>query len=355
MTWLTWCGWAVAHSLWQCTLVAGMTALALGVLRNARAEARDRAARIGLAVMAIAPIATALSRADLLFPAVRRPILMTIDLAVPMPSYLAWRSAALPIVGAAWLLWVAVFLVRIVSAWRTAEALRVTDVSALAAETRASVDELRDALAITTPVDARRSTRAHVPMVLGWRRPVILLPDSALSALSADELRAILAHELAHVRRSDYVVNVLQLIAESAVSFHPAARWVAREIRVEREYCCDDAAIAVSDSRAVYARALAGLDDARSDCRLAVAAASGTLVDRIARIAGRPRRRLNTARGAVLMAASVAIAAALVALTFTLPPAIPAGTQVRSQRPPAGAPVERPGNALLMRKQRQPR
>jgi beta-lactamase regulating signal transducer with metallopeptidase domain len=352
---LTLCGWIVVHALWQCTFIGGAAALALGLLRNARADARDRAAAISLALMAIAPVLTALSSTDLLGPVTRRPILMAIDRTIPMPIYLEWRSMMLSLVGGLWILGTTVCLFRIAAAWRAANSLRANHEGDAAEDTRASVDELREVLSLDTPVDVRRSAAAHVPMVLGWRRPVILLPNTALAALTSAELRAVLAHELAHVARRDYLANLLQLLAESVIFFHPAARWVARRIRVEREYCCDDAAIRVAGDRAVYAHALAALDDARSDCRLAVAAVSGTLVDRIARIAGRPRGFLTGVRGALVMVAATAVAAALIALTFALPPTVPPGAKVRSQRPPAGAGIHPPGNALPLQKQRQPR
>ncbi len=348
MTLLTLCGWIVVHALWQCTFIAGATALALGLLQRATAQTRDRAAAISLALMAIVPVVTALSSADPLGPAARRPILMTIDRAIPMPTYLEWRSLLLPVAGALWILGTCVYLLRIAAAWRAANRLRANHDGEAAEGTRARVDEIRRILSLTTPVGVRRSAAARVPMVLGWRRPVILLPDTAVAALQPDELRSVLAHELAHVERRDYLANLLQLIAESIVFFHPAARWVARRIRVEREYCCDDVAIRVAGDRAVYAHALAALDDAQSDCRLAVAAVSGTLVDRIERIAGRPRRLLTAARGGLVLLAATAVAVALVALTFALPPSVPPGAKVRSQRPPAGAPIAPPADETLL-------
>jgi len=322
MTTLTIFGWVAAHAVWQCTFIAGLTALALGLLRHARPEARDRVARLSLAAMAVLPIVTALLNADLLPPAARRPVVMAVDRAVPMPTYLAWRSMALPIVGGLWMAGVVFCLIRLAVAWRRAGALRSGGTG--------DADP-----AVRADVDVRRSARAQVPMVLGWRRPVILLPDRAIATLAPGQLRAILAHELAHVRRGDYLANALQLVADSLTFFHPAARWVSRRVRIEREYCCDDAAILVAGG-AVYARALAALDDARSDCRLAVAAVSGTLLDRIERIAGRSRRALTPARGAIVLLAAVVAAAALVAAMLALPPNIPAGVKLRSSRPPGG-------------------
>ena len=107
------------------------------------------------------------------------------------------------------------------------------------------------------------STLVEVPMVIGWLRPVILLPVAATTGLSSEQLEAILAHELAHVARRDYLVNLLQSVVETLLFYHPAVWWVSNQIRVEREHCCDDIAVAVSGNVLVYARALTELEELR--------------------------------------------------------------------------------------------
>ena len=104
------------------------------------------------------------------------------------------------------------------------------------------------------------SARVEVPMVVGWLRPAILVPVAALSGLTALELEAILAHELAHIRRHDYLVNLLQCVVEALMFYHPATWWISRVIRREREHCCDDMAVAACRDRLVYARALAAME-----------------------------------------------------------------------------------------------
>ena len=96
-----------------------------------------------------------------------------------------------------------------------------------------------------------QSTLVKVPTVIGWLRPVVLVPLCALSELSEDQLRAILAHELAHIRRNDYLVNLLQTLAETLLFYHPAVWWVSRCIRQERENCCDDVAAVIGGNRMV--------------------------------------------------------------------------------------------------------
>ena len=104
------------------------------------------------------------------------------------------------------------------------------------------------------------SAAVSVPTLVGWVRPVVLLPASALAGLSPQcSCEAVLAHELAHVRRHDYLVNLLQSVVETLLFYHPAVWWVSAEVRAEREHCCDDLAVEVCGDRLVYVSALAEL------------------------------------------------------------------------------------------------
>ena len=103
-----------------------------------------------------------------------------------------------------------------------------------------------------------------MPTVIGWLKPVVLLPASALAALTPQQLEAILAHELAHIRRHDYLVNLLQTLVETLLFYHPAVWWLSRRIRIERENCCDDLAVSLCGDPVAYAAALADLEALRS-------------------------------------------------------------------------------------------
>ena len=146
---------------------------------------------------------------------------------------------------------------------------------------------------------AYESTLADVPSVVGWLRPVILVPASAFLQLAPHQLEALLAHELAHVRRHDYLMNLLQSCVETLFFYHPGVWWVGRRMREERENCCDDVAVAVCGDPMVYARALADLEQFRGAVpKLAMAANGGSLFNRIERlIAPRPTTRFTTPVG----------------------------------------------------------
>jgi beta-lactamase regulating signal transducer with metallopeptidase domain len=139
-------------------------------------------------------------------------------------------------------------------------------------------------LAIARPVRLVISGVAQVPAVVGSLRPVVLFPASLLTGLSPEQIESLLAHELAHVRRHDYLVNLLQTAAETLLFYHPAVWWISRNIRCERENCCDDLAVEACGSSVTYARALTQLEVMRSTPRLAMAADGGSLLSRVERI-----------------------------------------------------------------------
>ncbi|MBK9242973.1 MAG: M56 family metallopeptidase [Acidobacteria bacterium] len=345
---LTVLGWAVIHSLWQCTLLAGVAALILSILPDSRARVRHLVAFAGLVAMVALPLATALASADPMGESIRRPVMLAIDDAVGLPAVVEVRAFVVPAAAALWLGGLILYAVKIGREWRRAQQLQRLDLDEAGEPLESVVAELRSQLSLRTSVDVRRSRRATVPMVLGWIRPTILLPVGTAASLAPRQLRAILAHELAHVRRRDYLANLIQMAAETVLFHHPAAHWISRRIRTEREYCCDDVAVGVGSDPADYARALAALDDARDDCRLAVAAASGTLLDRIQRIVGHPRPMLTPMRGIAVLATASLVAAIMIALTAVVPPDLPLDVKMRSRMPGPASGGPPPADAVSL-------
>jgi len=142
-------------------------------------------------------------------------------------------------------------------------------------------------LEISRAVRLCESAISDVPAVIGWLRPVVLVPASALTGLTPQQLEVLLAHELAHVRRYDYLVNVIQCVIETLLFYHPAVWWVSRRIREEREHCCDDLVVGVCGDPHLYATALVGMERMRATTpRLALAAtgSGGSLLKRIRRL-----------------------------------------------------------------------
>jgi beta-lactamase regulating signal transducer with metallopeptidase domain len=197
----------------------------------------------------------------------------------------------LPAVFSVWVLGVVLLSIYHLGGWFQARRLTRRDARPAAPVWAARLAELRERFGIGRAVALLESARVAVPAVVGWLRPVILVPASAFSGLAPQQLEAVLAHELAHVRRHDYLINLLQTAVETLLFYHPAVWWASRQVRIERESCCDDLALAVCGDRVGYARALAALEGLRAPSappRLALAATGGSLLARIRRIVGAP-------------------------------------------------------------------
>ncbi|NRA59121.1 MAG: M48 family metalloprotease, partial [Phycisphaerales bacterium] len=222
-------------------------------------------------------------------------------------------------VGCLWLACVVALFARLALQWLHAWSLRHTGVDSAPLALQAEFDRLARAMGVAARSRLLVSARVHAPMVVGWLAPVVLIPASAMASLTPEQLRAVLVHELAHIRRYDPIVNALQAIAESLLFFHPVTWWLSRQIRHEREHCCDSIAAELTSPREL-AEALAQLEADRLERRqngqlqslqrAALAATGGPLMDRIARIMGvSPPRRHGSRRLAIGAAAGCIIGA----------------------------------------------
>ena len=332
-------GWTVVHSLWQWTIVAGVAALILGWLRGGRPQTRYLVGWIAVAVMMLSSVATFWTAAATFDQSWRHRALYAFDGLLMIPPLVPYGATILRVTAILWLLGMIAGVIALIADWYRLRRLDHFCSSPVDATCATLAEEVQRRMNVRCSVALHCSTLVVVPMVLGWRRPRILLPTRTSRMLTSDQTRAVLAHELAHVARGDLAANLAQAIADLVIFHHPGARWMSRRIRIEREYCCDDLALGVTGDAATYARALATLEDARSRTRLAAAAASGTLLDRVQRILNQPRPTLTPARGAVACAAALLLAAGILAVAINVPPPwVPAG--VRMRRPmPAGATV----------------
>jgi beta-lactamase regulating signal transducer with metallopeptidase domain len=327
-------GWTVLHSLWQWTLIGGIAAMGLGWLGTARARTRYAVCAVAFAAMIAMTIATALTASLTMEPALQHRVLYAFNGALIMPELFARGSTLMRAVALLWLGGATVAAIRLAREFIRVRRLARLQRHALDAESYVVVDALRREMGVRRDVAVYRSALAAVPMVLGARRPQVLLPAASAGALTPDQTRGILAHEFGHVVRHDVAANLVQAVLEIVTFHHPVARWISRQLRLEREYACDEIVVAVTGDPRGYARALATLEDARADCQLVVAAASGTLLDRIERIVGRSRPALTPLRGIVVCAIALVVAAALFTISLNMPPPwLPPGIRMRSPNP----------------------
>jgi beta-lactamase regulating signal transducer with metallopeptidase domain len=304
-------GWALLHFVWQGMLVGVLTAIALAALRKGAADVRYVVATIGLSLMVTLPAVTAM---QLWRSAPVSSGLTVIDEPGPLPAAASVapgsviddqtaRAVApsssrvldsirvepwLPMLVLAWLSGVVILSLRLMSGWLWVQRMKSHGTSPIEDGWNVIAARLSRRLHIARTVRLLRSTLVEVPTVIGWLKPVILLPASALSGLNPHQLEAILSHELAHIRRHDYLVNLLQAVVETLLFYHPAVWWLSGRIRAERENCCDDLAVSLCGDPFTYAQALADLEGVRGSDRFAMAASGGSLVHRVKRLLGAP-------------------------------------------------------------------
>ncbi len=196
-------------------------------------------------------------------------------------------QAWLPAVVLVWLVGVFVAALRPLLSWHTVRRLRTDGVEPVGETIEAALRRAADRLGITRSVALLQSALVKAPVVVDCFRPAILLPLSVLTELPQSQLELILAHELAHIRRHDYLVNLIQAFVETLFFYHPGVWWLSRTIRNERENCCDDVAMSTVDCRAEYGEALLAVARLRAvETPLSLAARGGSLLSRIRRIAG---------------------------------------------------------------------
>jgi GWxTD domain-containing protein len=221
----------------------------------------------------------------------------------------------LPWLAPLWMAGVLAFQLRGLVAWIGARRLRGTGVCAAPGVWVNRLDQLAQRARLSKQVMLLESCLAEVPVVIGYLRPAILLPVGLLAGLPAAQVEAILLHELAHIRRHDYLVNLVQMFVEGLLFYHPAVWWISAVIRAERENCCDDVVVATQGDAYGYAAALAALEERRAVSGDAVLAANGgSLVKRIRRLLAQPegpRTGLSPVLSAVLLTVTLVGAMAL--------------------------------------------
>ncbi len=318
-------GWALVHFIWQGAVIGAITAVALRLLTSARAEARYAAACAGLAVMLAAPLVAVFSPHAPVAPA------PAASVATPAPSVAVTAVRAgtsgsamaaattpagferwLPAAVSFWLAGVCLFSCRLAVAYRSARRLTRQATRPVQGEVIERVHALAARLHIRRRVAVLESSAAVVPAVIGWLRPVILLPATVLAGLPPAHLDAVIAHELAHVRRHDYLVNALQACVETLLFFHPAVWWCSRQVRIEREHCCDDLVVTALNDCLTYAAALASLEELRQPHQaLALGATDGSLLQRVRRLLS-PAAPANRAASPWLVVAGLTVMLAVV-------------------------------------------
>ena len=291
-------GWSLLHFLWQGAGLAAVFALAAAVCRSA--SARYALAVGALVLMLMSPLVTFSWLRTQGYPAVRTGAEGALTWAgTPTQNATALSGSRAPVavprveqpramlwLVEAWFLGVLLLSLRTAGGLVLIERMRRKEIKRVGEELYARCLELQRRMGIDRFIQYCECHRLDAPAVLGWFRPVVLLPVRALTGLTEEQIEAVIAHELAHIRRLDCFVNLFQIATETLLFYHPAVWWVSQRIRAERENCCDDEAIAISGDAVNYARALTLMEEWRTTPALMMAANRSPLGERVIRLLG---------------------------------------------------------------------
>jgi bla regulator protein blaR1 len=291
-------GWTLLHFLWQGAGLAALFAVGAAVCRSA--PARYALAVGALVLMMVSPVITFTWLSWQANPAVQTGAEGASTWAgtstqnatalsgsrAPVAASRTEQPMAMLWLVEAWFLGVLLLSLRTAGGLFLIERMRRKEIKPVGGELFERCVALQRRMGLDRVIQYCECLRLDAPAVLGWFRPVVLLPVRALTGLTEEQIEAVIAHELAHIRRLDCFVNLFQIAAETLLFYHPAVWWVSQRIRAERENCCDDEAIAICGDAVNYARALTLMEEWRTAPALMMAANRSPLAERVVRVLG---------------------------------------------------------------------
>lgn len=304
-------GWALVHFLWQGLAIGLAAAVLLMLLRNARPQARYAVACVALAACVAWPafgllrslFADASSVAPLFVADTAAPAAGAEIFVVPLDSWRTLLQTRLPWIVSLWSLGAALLALRMALGMAWIGRIRRAHEGSVDAGWQARLDRLAERFGLRRKVALRVADELDSPVAAGWWRPIVLVPAALIARMPPDLLEALLAHELAHVKRYDYLVNLVQSAIEALLFYHPVVWWLSKRIRAERECIADELAAQALGEPKRLALALQRLDLIRDAggfpqptalvTQFAPAAHGGNLMSRIQRLVRPDRHALS--------------------------------------------------------------
>lgn len=353
--------WALVHSLWQGLLVYILLRAVLTAIPGNYSSARYITAASALALLTGSFIATFIYQYSTIPDTVQytvagtasvgQPILNTAGITVTenysiVNNLSAWYNTHTGLIVNIYLAGMMLLLLRIIYNLFTLKNIKRQGITLPGNNWLQLLEKCATNMRIKRKVELLCSTKVTVPLVMGAIKPVILVPVALANQLSTREAEAILLHELAHIRRNDYLVNMIQLFIETLLFYNPFVWFISSIIRKEREHCCDDAVVNATEERLPYAKALAALETFRQQPILPSLAATGSnnqLLNRIKRIM---EMRNNNVNYSQLAGVSLAIVLLVSTIIFFAP-----GVNAQSKKDKKKESVENTEKASAVKKQ----
>jgi len=298
--------WTVLHSLWQASLIALIMSWYLNICRNDDAIIRYRITYASLLFVFISAVSTFCyyyysygGHADVVIQQVMitqnaTAVIIQEEVGV-LSSITKLFTGNFTLIASMWLMGALLFSLKFGGSFIFANNLKKGTSSLLSDSTFKQFLKLKKEIGVNRYVQVAESAKINTPVLIGYLRPVILFPVGLINQLSIEETNAILAHELAHVKRNDFIHNLFISVLETLFYYHPAVWWISANLRLERENCCDDLAVRTIGDKAIYAKTLVKIDSLKQTkipgLAIPMARNSNQLLHRISRIVNQPQTR----------------------------------------------------------------
>lgn len=329
-------GWSIFHILWQGVILVLFLGLFLRLLRNKSSNVRyfiaviGLVAIVGLSVMNFvqnyeksANIYTKPTHYEKISNNVLFDFSDTENNFYTLSRYDDIKNIVLkvdkyfPFMVNLWILGVVIFTLKFILGFLYTVRLKNAKTNLVPNQWIKRFQTIQNKLGIHKSITYLESYIIKIPVVLGHLKPVVLVPAEMLTGMPGNQIEAIIAHELAHIRRNDYIINVLQTIVETIFFFHPAVWYISAQIRKERENCCDDLALTVCNESIVYAKALVSIQELTLNRHYSAVAFSGNkkhVLNRIKRMIMKPKEKSNITDKLI---AAFIIFSSFIALSFS--------------------------------------
>lgn len=316
-------GWTIVHSLWQSAVIAIILAIILLIFSKFTSKTRYYIASCALVVVLITSTITFFryynsyettkqitsnttfeenksSEKEIITynnseNVKERNQLLTLN----SINFKEYFERNIPLIVVFWLLGILFLSLRFISGIAYVQRLKHYRTILPDKELVELMETLKKKVNVSKPVKILESAIAKTPMVVGAIKPVILIPVTSLTGLSEEQIRCIIAHELAHIKRNDYFINLIQSFIEILFFYHPATWWISSQIRSERENCCDDIAIQATGDSVTFVKTLADIEEKRLQSEILSVAFSGkgSLFKRVSRLINQPNMKSNFTEG----------------------------------------------------------
>ncbi len=318
-------GWMILHSLWQGAVISVFLGLIMILTNKFSAKSRYFIAVAAFLFMPVVSVFTFLKNYQPLI-AVQSTRLSALTMhnapafqmkpdneqppaigsvtesekGLSMKEYRKYFSQHIPLIVTIWFLGMLVFALKFLGGLAYIQRLKHYRIHQVTEEWQKTFDKLCKTIHIQRAVKIVQSAMVKVPMVIGFFKPVVLIPVSTFTGIPSKQLEIIIMHELAHIIRRDYIINILQSLVEIIFFFHPAVWWMSKVIRTEREHCCDDIAIEKTGDSLNFAKALANIQEQfllKESLAMSIHGGKNNLFKRIKRLISQPTMKTSFTEG----------------------------------------------------------